>query len=188
MGRWVARRPEGTGPAGTGPAGMVQGARRFGYARDQAAYLYGFAFVCLVETVGMAYLLASWPVAHGVMLVLDVYSVLFVLGWHAASVTRPHLLTGELLRVRQAAHLDVAIPLERIASVRHEPVYSHPRKDGVLAVTVASGTSVTVELREPVVVRPLLGRAYEVRVVRFHADDPRGMVGALRAGCGAAQN
>ncbi|MFF8292525.1 hypothetical protein ACF068_25275 [Streptomyces sp. NPDC016309] len=168
--RWAARRPDGTGRAGV---------RAFGHARDQAAYLYGFAFVCVVETVGMAYLLASWPVVHAVFLVLDVYTVLFVLGLHAASVTRPHLLDGAVLRLRQGAHVDLAVPLERIAAVRHELRFSHEEEEGVLNLAVASQTSVTVELAEPVTAVRLLGRQYPVRLVRCHADDPRALVGAL---------
>ncbi|MER7110585.1 hypothetical protein [Streptomyces sp. NPDC000229] len=169
--RWVARRPHGVGRAGV---------RTFGHARDQAAYMYGFAFVCVVETVGMSYLLASWPVVHAVFLVLDVYTVLFVLGLHAASVTRPHLVDGAALRVRQGAHVDVVIPLERISAVRHELLFSHPKEEGVLNLAVASQTSVTIELSGPVTAVRLLGQRCPVRVVRCHADDARAFVAAVR--------
>ncbi|MET9804828.1 hypothetical protein [Streptomyces sp. NPDC006368] len=57
----------------------------------------------------MAFLLAPWPVAHAVFLVLDVYTVLFVLGLHAASATRPHLLTGAVPRLRQAGHVELRV-------------------------------------------------------------------------------
>ncbi|MFC8507383.1 hypothetical protein ACFU3J_16740 [Streptomyces sp. NPDC057411] len=169
LGRWVARRPHGVGP----------GVRAFPHARDQAALMYGFAFVCVVETVGMSYLLAPWPVVHAVFLVLDVYTVLFVLGLHAASATRPHLLTAEALRVRQAAHVDVRIPLERIAAVRRESLFSHGKAEGELNLAVGSETSVTVELTEPVPAPRLLGAPRPVRVVRLHADDARALVRAV---------
>ncbi|MFF9864159.1 hypothetical protein ACF1G0_01830 [Streptomyces sp. NPDC013953] len=169
--RWVARRPEGVGGAGV---------RAFGHARDQAAYMYGFAFVCVVETAGMSWLLASWPLVHAVFLVLDVYTVLFVLGLHAASVTRPHVLGADALRVRQGAHVDLVIPLERIGAVRHELLFSHPRQEGVLDLAVASQTSVTIELAEPVTAVRLLGKRYPVRTVRCHADDARALVEAVR--------
>ncbi|MEU7277503.1 hypothetical protein AB0A69_01720 [Streptomyces sp. NPDC045431] len=172
LARWVARRPDGVGGAD------VLGV--FGHARDQAAYMYGFAFVCAVETVGMACLLAPWPVVHQVFLVLDVYTVLFVLGLHAASATRPHVLTRDALRVRQAGHVDVVIPLERIASVRHELLFSHPKEEGALQLAVASQTSVTIELAEPVTAVRLLGGRYPVRTVRCHADDARALVAAVR--------
>ncbi|MFD3660619.1 hypothetical protein ACFWVF_08450 [Streptomyces sp. NPDC058659] len=167
--RWVARRPHGVG----GADGV------FPHARDQAALFYGFAFVCLVETVGMSYLLADWPVVHAVVLVLDVYTVLFVLGLHAASVTRPHVLSGDVLRLRQAAHVDVPVPLGLIASVRRESLFSHEKTDGELNLAVGAQTSVTIELTEPVDAPRLLGAPRPVRIVRVHADDPKALTDAL---------
>lgn len=167
--RWVARRPQG-----------VDGADAvFPHARDQAALMYGFAFVCLVETVGMSYLLADRPLVHAVVLVLDVYTVLFVLGLHAAAVTRPHTLTGNVLRLRQAAHVDVRVPVDLIASVRHELLFTHEKAEGELDLAVGSQTSVTIELSEPVDVPRLLGAPRPVRVLRVHADDPRALLGWL---------
>ncbi|MEU8540939.1 hypothetical protein AB0C52_13290 [Streptomyces sp. NPDC048717] len=179
LGRWVARRPHGI---------RDEGAAAFPYARDQAALMYGFAFVCGVETVGMAYLLAGLPVVHAAFLVLDGYTVLFVLGLHAASSTRPHVLTADALRVRQAAHVDVRIPLGRIAAVRHESLFSHEKAEGELNLAIGARTSLTLELTEPVDAPRLLGAARPVRVVRLHADDPTALHRALTeavAGAGA---
>ncbi|MDV5145229.1 hypothetical protein R1T08_13630 [Streptomyces sp. SBC-4] len=161
--RWIARRPHGV----AGADGV------FPHARDQAALFYGFAFVCLVEAVGMSYLLADWPVVHAIVLVLDVYTVLFVLGLHAASVTRPHVLTGDVLRLRQAAHVDVRVPLGMVEAVRYESLFTHEKAEGELNLAVGSHTSLTIELTEPVNAPGLLGAPRPVRVIRCHADDPR---------------
>ncbi|MEU7115611.1 hypothetical protein [Streptomyces sp. NPDC046182] len=167
---WVARRRDGVRP----------GDQVFPHARDQAALMYGFAFVCLVETIGMSYLLADWPVTHAIVLVLDVYSgILFVLGIHAASVTRPHILTSDALRLRQAAHIDLHIPLDRIATVRHELRFTHEKTEGELNLAVASQTSVVIELAEPVDAPRFLGGPRAVRIVRCHADDARSFHRAL---------
>ncbi|WP_435970416.1 hypothetical protein [Streptomyces sp. Qhu_M48] len=174
--RWVARRPHGV----DGADGV------FPHARDQAALMYGFTFVCVVESVGMSYLLADWPLAHTIVLVLDVYTVLFVLGLHAASATRPHTLTGDVLRLRQAAHVDVRVPLGRIAAVRHEPLFSHEKAEGELNLAVGSQTSVTIELTEPVDAPRLLGAPRPVRTFRVHADDPRALYRALTQALGRA--
>ncbi|MCX4980574.1 hypothetical protein [Streptomyces sp. NBC_00572] len=165
LGRWVARRPHGV----EGVDGV------FPHARDQAALMSGFAFVCLIESVGMSYLLADWPVVHAIVLVLDVYTVLFVLGLHAASVTRPHTLAGDVLRLRQAAHVDVSVPLDRIASVRHELVFSHEKAEGELNLAVGSQTSLTIELAEPVDAPRFFGAPRPVQLIRFHADDARAL-------------
>ncbi|MER7180109.1 hypothetical protein ABT404_11610 [Streptomyces hyaluromycini] len=163
---WAARRTRGTGV-------------RFGYARGQGAMMFGLAFVCVIETVGMAVLLRNWPAVHLVVLVLDVYTVLFVIGLHAASVVHPHLLTPDALHVRNGVRLDLRIPLDAIRTVRRETRYLHEKTAGELDVPIGSQTSVTLELAEPVAHFGLLGRRQEVRVVRFHADDATDLVRQL---------
>ncbi|MFI6640061.1 hypothetical protein [Streptomyces sp. NPDC050504] len=167
---WVARRRHGVRP----------GSRAFGHARDQAATMYGFAFVCAVETAGMSYLLKGLPAVHAVVLVLDVYTVLFVLGLHAASVVRPHVLGGGALRLRQAGHVDVTVPLGLVEDVRYEPLFTHRAKEGELNLAVGSQTSLTLRLREPLDVPTLLGRARPVHTLRCHADDARALYAALK--------
>ncbi|MFE0377957.1 hypothetical protein ACFW1M_20760 [Streptomyces inhibens] len=180
LGWWVARRRIGVAP----------GERALGYAGAQAALVYGLAFVCAVETAGLHVLLARLPAARDVMLVLDVYTVLMMLGFQAAAVTRPHVLGAGVLRLRNGARMELEIPLERIASVRYDLRFTRePEKkgaaDGVLEMAVGGQTSVTVELTEPVVAVRLTGRQETVRTVRFHADDARGAVAAVRAATAA---
>jgi hypothetical protein len=168
---WATRRTHGAAAGGD----------VFGYSRGQGAMMFGFAFVCVVESVGMSVLLRDWPTVHHVVLVLDVYTVVFVIGLHAASVVRPHVLdvAGGTLRIRRAVHVDVRIPLERIASARRELRATHERADGELNLAVGAQTSVTVELTEPVTHVTFFGRRREVRVVRCHADDAGGLVRAV---------
>ncbi|MEV5267725.1 hypothetical protein [Streptomyces werraensis] len=167
---WLARRTHGTG-----------GGTAFGYARGEAAMMFGFAFVCVVETVAMSVLLSGRPTLHAVVLFLDVYTVVLVVALYAASVVRPHVVTADGLRVRRAVHVDLRIPRERIASVRRELRMTHAEADGELNLAVGSRTTVTVELSEPVAHRSFLGRTRDVRVVRFHADDADGLVRVLTA-------
>jgi hypothetical protein len=167
---WTARRRQG-----------AAGGRSFGYARGQGAMMAGLAFVCLVETVAMSVLLKDRPTVHAVVLFLDVYTVVLVVALHASSVVRPHVLdTGAgALRIRRYVHVDLEVPLERIASVRRELRMTHERAEGELDVEVGSQTTVTLELTEPVTHVTFLGRRRAVRVVRFHADDADGLVRAL---------
>ncbi|MEU5751745.1 hypothetical protein [Streptomyces sp. NPDC047829] len=168
---WAARRTHGA----------AEGLPVFGHTRGQGPMMWGITFVCVVESVMMSLLLRDWPTVHHVVLVLDVYTVVFVVGLHAASVVRPHVLdpVGGTLRVRRAVHVDVRIPLERIASVRRELRAAHEPADGELNLAVGLQTSVTVELTEPVVHVGFFGRRREVRVVRCHADDPAALVRAV---------
>lgn len=169
FGMWVTRRRHGV------PAG----ASAFPYARGQAVMMYAFAFVCVVETFGMWALLRDYPVLHEVTLALDVYTVVMVLGLHAAAVTRPHVVTSDALRVRRGAQVDLRIPVERIAEVRRENRFTHTPREGELNLDVGAQTSLTVELTEPVRHFTLLGRPKEIRVVRLHAEDPDRLARAL---------
>ncbi|MFD9204701.1 hypothetical protein ACFVZM_00270 [Streptomyces sioyaensis] len=178
---WVARRR----------IGVASGERALGYAATQAALMYGLAFVCVVETVGLSALLGGSPVVHGVVLVLDVYTVLMVLGLQASAVTRPHVLGADVLWLRDGARRELRIPVGRIASVRYDLRFSREEgragdgaatgaPAGVAEFAVGGQTSVSVELVEPVVVVGLLGQRATVGTVRFHADDPRAAVRAVR--------
>lgn len=168
--RWLARRPHGIG----------EGGRAFGYARGQGAMMFGFGFVCVVETVTMSVLLHDHPLVHQVFLVLDLYTILIVVGLHAASVTRPHVLAGTTLRLRRFATVDLCVPLTAVASVRRELRTTHEKRDGELNMEVGSQTTVTVELDEPVAYLTFFGRRREVRLVRFHADESDQLVRLLR--------
>lgn len=167
---WVARRTHG-----------ADGGRVFGYARGQGAVMCGFAFVCLVETMTMSVLLRDYPTVHQVVFALDVYTLVFVVGLHAASVVRPHVLGPDVLRIRRAVHVDLRIPVDRIATVRRELRTTHERADGRLDIPVGAQTTVTLELAGPVAHFTFFGRRRDIHLVRFHADDADSLVREIRA-------
>ncbi|MER7049157.1 hypothetical protein [Streptomyces jumonjinensis] len=175
LSRWAARRKHGVRP----------GDHAAGYTGPQTALIYGLTFVSVIETVALAFLI-PWPVVHWIVLVLDVYGVLMVLGTHAACVTRPHVVRPDgSLRIRYGALFDLAVPADAVASVRVDRRYPHGRlmtlsDEGVLDLIVAGQTTVRLELTRPLVFTRPLGRTEEAQTIRFHADDPRALVGALR--------
>ncbi|MER5863302.1 hypothetical protein [Kitasatospora sp. NPDC002040] len=174
LGRWVARRKHGVRP----------GDHAAGYTSPQTALLYVLLCVSVIETIALAFLI-PWPAVHLAMLVLDVYGVLQVLGLQAACVTRPHVVGADgSLRIRYGALFDLTVPADAIASARVDRRYPLGRlltlsDDGVLDLIVAGQTAVTLELNHPVVFTRPLGSTGEARTIRFHADDPRALVGAL---------
>ncbi|WP_327356508.1 hypothetical protein [Streptomyces sp. NBC_01304] len=155
------------------------------YTGPQTAMLYGLLFVAVVETVVLAVLI-PWPVVHAMLLFVDVYTIIQVIGLHAACVTRPHVVGADgALRVRYGALFDLRIPADDIAHARVDRRYPTGRhfelsEDGTLDVIVGSQTTVTVELARPTrFVRPL-GAVGHARVLRINADDPGALVAALR--------
>lgn len=174
FGLWIVRRRHQVGP----------GDRAFGYVSPQTATVYGLAFVCVVETIGVSFMVRDWPAVHAALLFLDVYTVVQVLGIQVAAVTRPHVLTPDALRVRAGARVDLVIPLAQIACIRRELKFQGAGgtvPDDVLELSVGSQTSLTVELTEPITHVQLLGKRREVTVVRFHADESGELAKALTA-------
>ncbi|MYQ96870.1 hypothetical protein GTY20_39490 [Streptomyces sp. SID4946] len=175
LGRWVRRRTHGVRPGDLAAA----------YTGPQTAMMYGLLFVMVIETVGLAFLI-PWPAVHRVILVLDLYGVVLVLALHAACVTRPHVVHSDgSLRIRYGALFDLAIPQDAVASVRVDRRYPEGRlitlsEDGVLDLIVGSQTSVTLKLNRPLPFTRPLGATEKAHTIRFHADDPRALVSALR--------
>ena len=175
--RWVGRR---------GPHGVRPGAVVVPYAGGQMAVLYVFLFVSIVETVALA-LLIPWPVVHAVTLVLDLWGVYFVIALHASCVVRPHVIGVDgSLQLRYGALLDIRIPAGQVVSARRERRYTSSKvgtidPDGGADLPVASETTVTVQLAEPLEYVRVLGRTAQAQTFRFYADDPAAALDALRA-------
>ncbi|CCK25120.1 hypothetical protein BN159_0741 [Streptomyces davaonensis JCM 4913] len=175
--RWVTRR---------GPHGVREGDVSVPYAPGQTAVMLGFFFVCVVETVALAFLI-PWPVVHAVTLVLDIWGCYFVIALHASCVVRPHVIAPDgSLRLRYGVLLDIRIPADRVASVRQDRKFPEGKlaavdDNGVADIAVAGQTTVTVELTEPVAYIRALGTPAEARAFRFYAEDPGAAVAALRA-------
>lgn len=168
IGLWAARRRHRTG----------EGAA-FGYSRGQGPMMLGFGFVIVIESIMMSVLLRNHPAVQRAWFTVDVYTLVLIVGMHAASVVRPHVLDDDVLRVRRAAHVDLRIPLEKIARARREHRTTHERTEGELNLAIGSQTTVTLELTEPVAHFTFLGRRQDIRLVRFHADDADGLVKAI---------
>ncbi|MGK8524388.1 hypothetical protein ACRS6B_23815 [Nocardia asteroides] len=175
--RWVTRR---------GPHGMREDDMAVPYASEQAAILYGFLVVCVVETVALAYLI-PWPVVHTIVLVLDVWGAFFIIALHACCVVRPHVIGADgSLRLRYGALLDIHIPARFIASARVQHRYPDTGlaavdSDAAADLAVAGRTTVTVELTEPLAFTRPLGKVTEARTFRYFAEDPVTAVAELRA-------
>ncbi|ARI54834.1 hypothetical protein A6E92_23680 [Streptomyces sp. S8] len=174
LGVWSVRRRHRI-PAGALP---------FSYTEPQTGTMWVLFSASVLETVVLA-LVVPWPLVHLILLVVGVYGTVFVVALHAACVTRPHVVEADgSLRLRYGALFDLRVPAPLITAARVERRYDggglvRVDENGGLDLAVGSGTTVTVELAEPVeFVRPL-GRSGSARTLRFHADDPRAAVAAL---------
>ncbi|MFE7707256.1 hypothetical protein ACFU6I_15925 [Streptomyces sp. NPDC057486] len=71
------------------------------------------------------------------------------------------------------------MPLDQIASIRRETLFTHEKKDGELNLAIGSQTSLTLHLTEPVNAPKFLGAPHHVTVIRMHADDPKALYDAI---------
>ncbi|MBN6052136.1 hypothetical protein JYK22_09350, partial [Nonomuraea sp. RK-328] len=166
---WVRRRQDGVSPGDIALA----------YAKSQRPLLLMLLFAVVVQAVALEWMLAVSNAAAGlraIVMVADVYQLLFVLALGAASATRPHVVTAEELRIRYGAYFDLRVPRELIASVKASRNYNARRvievADGHLTLGVDAQTNLIVNLTGPIAVTRPLGRREHITTIRFYADDP----------------
>ncbi len=178
LARWVARRPDV--PAGSAP---------FGYHQQLVAPGLVLAGLSAVELVAVDVLVPwPWTWLRLVVLAVGVWGLLVTLGVGAAATAYPHLVTGEGLRVRAGAGVDLTVPWDAVAGVRrvrcaHAGARAARVDDGVLSVGVGGATTVAVALTRPLTAHLLRGAA-AVTAVHLHADDAAGLVAAVRSRVG----
>lgn len=163
--------------------GVPPGAVAIPYDRDLRPMAVAFLGLAVVE-LAVVELAVPWATVRWVLLVAGVWTLLFVAGVAAANVVRPHVVTGEVLRLRSATFADVRVPLDRVASVavrrRPAPDRTISVADAELVLGISGSTGVEVRLTGPTTTG--LGRgSATVGVVRFAADDPAAAARALRA-------
>lgn len=173
--RWILRRPIPVEP----------GARRFSYAGAVRMILIAFIAVSAIE-IPILDLMIPWEPVRITVLAAGVYGLFWMIGLAATMWAYPHLTGPSGLRIRNSITLDVAIPWESVAAIavhrRSMPPGGQTRmEDGVLSLGMASQTSIDVRLTGPLVLPVRKAKGQPATTVRFHADDPEGLVEAARA-------
>lgn len=167
---WAARRVDGRG----------HGVHPIGYARGSLGLPLAFGVVTLVEVVAL-HLLVPWALARTLILLASVYSLLWLLGFVAARITHPHLLTGTQLLLREGAHPVATVDCDaitRAARVRRYAVTTPTEIDGQLYLPSQDGTNIDLHLAEPVTAHlpGLLARQrrrVKVTEISLHIDNPQ---------------
>ena len=167
---WAARRIDGNSP----------GVHPIGYARGALGLPLAFGVVTLVEVVAL-HLLVPWALARTILLLASVYSLLWLLGFVAARITHPHLLSGTQLLLRQGAHTVATLDsnaITRAARTRRYRTTTPTETDGHLHLPCQDGTNIDLHLTAPVTAHlpGLLARQRRrvtVTEISLHVDDPQ---------------
>jgi hypothetical protein len=169
---WAVRRRRAVAPGQTA----------FSYTSRIGVMLWTTIALTPVEIVAV-HLLLPWPTARVVVLVLSVGSLVWMLGFAFALQQRPHVLDGERLAVRFGSLREVVVRVADVVDARAATTVDHRRNlevtDGQVVLSVLGESSVRVQLRPGATVE-LDGRPVAAERVLLFADDPRGLVRALR--------
>jgi hypothetical protein len=167
--------------------GRDPGVQAFPYAKEATPLMAAFIFVSIIE-LPIVGLLLPWPTVRLVVLLLSLWTVLWMLGLLATIRVHPHLLDDDGLRLRQGATTDIRIPWEAIATVSahrgriqtRERVHIEQGDDGpILNLPAMKRTRVDVALHRPTLLK-LPGRVEEIAHVRLYADNPNAFIAAVR--------
>jgi Bacterial PH domain len=180
--RWITRRPVELAP----------GDVAFGHAGPVKPIFAVFIVLSALEIPILDLIitrLVPWPVVRYVALAAGVYGLVWMIGLLGALLTNPHLVGDAGLRVRNGTSVDVTIPWDAVASVRHRyrslPSSRAIQVEGaVLNLGTGGQTSVDITLREPLTLAIRKGPTEPVNEVRFYADDPKALVARARQHAG----
>lgn len=175
--RWVLRRPA-----------VPAGAESLGYAQAVTPVMSLWIFASAAE-LPLVHVLIPWEGVRIAALVLGVWGLVWMLGALAGLRVHPHLLTADALRVRNGALTEVVVPWAAVAAAHRvdldlpSSVWTLQPEETPggthLRVGVSGRANVTVDLREPLLVRPARNKELTVVRVSFWVDEPRDAVRAI---------
>jgi hypothetical protein len=177
--RWVFRRPYRVEP----------GTVAFSYS-GAATLLFGVFIGLSALEIPILHLVLPWPMARAVSLFVGAYGLFWMFGLLATLRTHPHLVGPSGLRIRNSTTVDVAVCWDDVEAVRvrrrslppgGQTQVDEAGAERVLSLGVGSQTSVDVLLSHPLTVAVKKTGGAPVTQIRFHADDPEGLVAAAHA-------
>lgn len=174
--RWVTRRPD-----------VPPDAVAFSYIGAVAVLLWAFICVSAIELV-VLHVLVPWETVRIIADILSAWGLVWMLGLSASFRVNPHLVTDAGLMVRHGAGIDIAIPLDAIATIgvqersrdTSQALQIDRDEQGiVLNVVMASRTNVDLTLGRALAV-PVRKGEESITKVRLYADDARELASRVR--------
>lgn len=176
LGRWAL----GRGRTGEG---------EFAYGKGSPLGML-LVMVLLTAPVEVAFweLLVPWAWLRWVLLVLSVYSVLWLLGVYASRVTLPHRVEEDGIRLRQGLFAEAFVPYAQIANVERKRRRSPRDGDGLQGspdgdaayLAINGSVDLALALKSPLTVRGFFKDRGPVRNIHAAADEPGKMVREIR--------
>lgn len=186
LGRAITRRPR-----------VPRGDRGFHYHRPVLTVLIVFIVLSAVEIPIIDAIVHQWLPVRIAFLALGIWGLTWMLGLLCAFFTRPHVVGAEGITVREGLETELQLPWAEIASVRFleqrsakiageekPPKVFDEEGRQVMAIRVSNETNLEIEFERPIRLLlpglPPRGGAHECELLRFWADDPRGLLDEVR--------
>lgn len=162
------------------------GQRGFSSHRESGfvALIITLAGLSVIETAAVHLLVGRWSsTAAAVLLVLDLYTLIFLLAHLRAVVLRPLFLEPGQLTVRVGFVWRLRVPLAQVVGA--EPLADAPAPDKQrlnLAGPLLTAPNVLLTFAAPVPVTGLYGLRRHVRQVALYVDDRAGLLSEINGG------
>ena len=165
------------------------GEAEFGYGKGSPLGML-VLMVVLTAPVEVVFweLLVPWAWLRWVLLVVSVYSVLWLLGLYASRITLPHRLEEDGLRLRQGLFAEAFVPYAEVEGVEKRRRKSPREGDGLqsspnggAAYMATNGrVDLALTLKSPLTVRGFPRDVGPVGTIHVAADEPERMLRELR--------
>lgn len=149
------------------------GAAAFSYHKKNgyAGILYTLARMSLVEMIALDFLVRlRHPHAANVVLAVDLFAAVWLIGLARAVQLRPILVDGSVLRLRLGVQWTADVPIDRITQIEYTRIKAPPKRTpGYLRMAPHPNTMLS--LREPIVARGPYGIERAVSRIGLSLDD-----------------
>ena len=172
---WLFRRPR--------PSAIT-----FAYAGDSVLgiFLIAAAFSAPIEVL-LVEALIPWGWLRLGLGLLEIYTIVWLLGYWASLAVLPHRLDVTRLMLHYGLLLDAAIPYTNIATIIRERRTAPTEREGYssvaerqeLALVIGGATNVTLTLQAPQTFSGLLRQTPPVTTILLKVDEPDRFVAAI---------
>lgn len=161
------------------------GASAFTHHRALAPVRWTIIAVLVIE-VAVVHILVPSGIVQWVLLILGLYSLIWVLGYLLGSgIVRPHVVSARGLVLRCGLTIDITVPVDLIAHARvvrrlRAGTATIQVDDNVLSLVDNGGTTVDIDLTAPMLVPFPRGRSTHITGIRVWVDEPAAMADCIR--------
>lgn len=166
---------------------VPEGAAAFGYAKGSYSIPIALIIASMIEMAALHFII-PWQWLRVVLILVNIWGILFVLGLIAGRTVHPHVITDGEFHVNWGRSPILRTPVANIKSATSSVNFLHhqPHMDGGrLFLCSFQSPNVLIEFNEPVSADPPVARKenpkeFRASSIHLFADDPDRLVAAVK--------